>query len=68
MQEDVEAVLQGLTVEDLVKLRPVQIYEESGLSILIHVIEHFSYHVGQVTYFVKAHTSKDTAYYADQDL
>ena len=68
LQVDVEAVLNRVDVAELLSIRPVQIYQESGLSILIHVIEHFSYHVGQVTYFTKSHTARDTGYYADQDL
>lgn len=68
LEKDVEEVLNRIHAGELLKVRPVQIYQESGLSILIHVIEHFSYHVGQVTYFTKSHTAKDTGYYADQNL
>ncbi len=68
LKKDVEAVLNEVTAEDLVKKREVQIYQESGLSILVHVVEHFSYHVGQVTYVVKMLKDVDTGYYAGQEL
>lgn len=48
--------------------RRVQVYEESGVAILIHVIEHFSYHTGQITYYTKLIKNCDTGYYAGLDL
>ncbi len=68
LQSDVEAVLQGLRTEDLLQEHPVQVYHENGVSILVHVVEHFSYHVGQVTYLVKWLKDLDTGYYAGQNL
>ena len=47
----VNEVLERVRPEDLLALRRVQVFEESGLSILIHVIEHWSYHVGQATLY-----------------
>jgi uncharacterized damage-inducible protein DinB len=60
--------LKKLTSADLVKKYSVQGFQESGVSILIHVIEHFSYHVGQITYFVKSRKNIDTGYYSGIDL
>ncbi len=66
---DVEKTLEVLSPEDLLQVRSVQgIFEESGLSILVHVTEHFSYHVGQITYFVKTRKSVDLEYYGGMDL
>ncbi len=62
---DAQTVLADAKVEDLVKLKKVQVYEESGLSIIVHVIEHFSYHVGQITYATKAIKNVDTQYYPE---
>lgn len=67
-QTEVEQVLSQLSETDLVQEYPVQVFRESGVSILVHVIEHFSYHTGQITYFVKAHKDLDTGYYANLDL
>jgi uncharacterized damage-inducible protein DinB len=63
LKRDVEVVLKKLTAEDLVKVRKVQVFEESGLSILVHVMEHFSYHTGQITWQTKILTNADTKYY-----
>ena len=66
---EVNQVLDATTAEELLTKRMVQkIYEETGLSILVHVVEHFSYHVGQVTYVVKMLKDMDTGYYAGQNL
>ena len=46
----------------------VQGFEESGMAILIHVTEHFSYHVGQISYAVKMLNDVDLRYYDGQDL
>lgn len=63
LKVDMEIVFTKLNEQELVKVRPVQVFEESGLSILIHVIEHFSYHTGQITWYTKFLTNVDTKYY-----
>ena len=68
LMEEVELVLQRITPAVLLRKRAVQCYEETALSILIHVVEHFSYHVGQMTYVVKLWKDKDMGYYADVEL
>jgi len=62
-EETVRTVLAGIGPDDLLALHPVQTFEENGLSILVHVTEHFSYHTGQVTYFTKALKDLDLGYY-----
>lgn len=68
LMEDVDDFLETVTVEQLLQKRPVQAYNDSGMSILIHVIEHFSYHVGQITYIVKSTKNVNVGYYKDVDL
>lgn len=66
---DIEKTLNQISVEDLLQEQTVQgIYQETGISILVHVTEHFSYHVGQVTYFVKLTKDMDMGYYAGLNL
>ncbi|GMW00711.1 MAG: hypothetical protein AMXMBFR84_18480 [Candidatus Hydrogenedentota bacterium] len=60
--------LERIDPDTLLQKRRVQIYDESGLSILVHVIEHVSYHTGQITHMVKAMKAVDTGYYAGQKL
>lgn len=46
----------------------IQGFQENGISIVMHVIEHFSYHTGQITYITKQLQDLDTAYYSGFDL
>ena len=66
--EEVAEALEEVQPEDILEYHDVQIYRESGLSILVHVVEHFSYHVGQITYYVKAIKDMDMGYYEGEDL
>ena len=61
-------VIAGLSEDDLEKVYGVQGFRESGTGIVLHVVEHFSYHVGQITLLTKLMRNVDTGYYADQDL
>jgi uncharacterized damage-inducible protein DinB len=65
---EVKTVLRNLDAASLLEIRSVQGFRESGLSILVHVVEHFSYHTGQITYFVKSRKAMDMQYYRDKNL
>lgn len=65
---EVEVVLDRLTPAELLTTYRVQGYDETGVAILMHVTEHFSYHTGQITYFVKTRKNVDMQYYGGQDL
>ena len=66
---DLDAALGRIVNLDLLEERTVQKhFHESGVSILFHVTEHFSYHTGQITYFTKMIKNIDTAYYGKLDL
>lgn len=68
LEEDVRAFLSTLSAEKILAPCTVQGFDETGLSVLIHVVEHFSYHVGQMTYFVKWRKDMDMEYYGALDL
>ena len=68
LMDEVETVLDSLSPEMLLEKRDVQVFRETGLGILVHVVEHFSYHVGQMTYFVKWRKDMDIGYYSDTNL
>jgi uncharacterized damage-inducible protein DinB len=68
IEADVRRVLDSVDPASLLDKRPVQVYQESGISILVHVVEHFSYHTGQITYAVKSRKGVDMGYYAGQKL
>jgi uncharacterized damage-inducible protein DinB len=65
MMAEVDAALDRIDPASLLEIRRVQVFDESKLSILVHVVEHFSYHVGQITYYVKSTKAVDLGYYAD---
>lgn len=60
--------IEGLTPEALAKVYTVQGFRETGLSILVHVVEHFSYHTGQIAYTVKGLKDVDLGFYRGRDL
>ena len=68
LMQKVTMVLDNLSPDDLLKTRNVQGFQETGMAILIHVTEHFSYHTGQITYYVKASKNVDMNYYGGIDL
>lgn len=68
LMEEVNQIFNKVSTTDLLEVRNVQGYQESGLSILVHITEHFSYHVGQITYITKMLKDKDMGYYDGHDL
>lgn len=65
---DIKVVLEGMDESVLAAEYTIQGLSVSGVSILMHVVEHFSYHVGQATILVKSRKNVDMGYYAGQDL
>lgn len=61
--EKARSVIESVTVNEILRIRPVQTFEEKGLSILIHVTEHFSYHTGQIAYITKMLSDKPLGFY-----
>ena len=62
------AVIEGLTAESLTTEHAVQDFQETGVSILVHVVEHFSYHTGQIVWSTKLLKDVDLDFYPDNDL
>jgi uncharacterized damage-inducible protein DinB len=63
LKDDLDTLIRKISTAELLRVRPVQIYEESGVAILIHVTEHFSYHTGQIAYVTKWLTDQPTNFY-----
>lgn len=53
---------------DLSKKLTIQGIPTDGVDALVHVIEHFSYHTGQITLLTKYLSGKQTGYYANHKL
>lgn len=61
-------VIEGLTDEQWAGPCRVQGTDQTGASTVIHVVEHFSYHTGQITLHTKLVKNVDLQYYGGQDL
>jgi len=68
LYRDIELILNKIDLKNLLTVRKVQVFEETGLAIWIHAIEHFSYHTGQIAYATKMITNTQLGFYADLNL
>jgi len=66
--EEAVAVLKKIDAEELLRVRSVQGYSFSGIGIVIHVVEHYSYHTGQIAFWTKLLRDQDLGFYAKVDL
>ncbi len=60
-------VIEQQTEADLMTQKTVQGYQYSALGNILHVVEHLSYHVGQIAYWTKVLKGNDLGFYADND-
>lgn len=61
-------VLNGCNKRQLIKKREVQGFNLSGIGIVIHAVEHYSYHTGQIAFWTKLLTNKDLGFFDGRDL
>ena len=61
-------VIFDATPEQLLKIRSVQGFSFSGVGIIMHAVEHYSYHTGQIAFWVKLLKEKDLGFYDGVDL
>ncbi|QDH78376.1 DUF1572 domain-containing protein [Echinicola soli] len=61
-------LLQSLDQNSLESKYTVQGYHYSGIGNIIHAVEHFSYHTGQIAFWTKILRRKDLGFYAGMDL
>ena len=66
--EQAKRVLTGLGDSELTKKYTVQGFNLSGLGIILHVVEHLSYHTGQIAFWTKILKNKDLGFYKGFDL
>ena len=67
-ETEVREALTRFTPSDLDRRFMIQGFDLSGIGVLTHVVEHFSYHTGQITWYTKFLKNKDMGYYGDLDL
>jgi uncharacterized damage-inducible protein DinB len=61
-------ILKKLNEDDLMRIRSVQGFEHSGIACIIQVVEHYSYHTGQIIFWTKQLKDMDLGFYAGVDL
>jgi uncharacterized damage-inducible protein DinB len=61
-------VIQKTEAKEYIKIRKVQGFTLSGVGVVLHAVEHFSYHVGQIAFWVKQLTNQDLGFYKNVDL
>lgn len=68
LRKETEPVLRGLPPSILLNEKSIQGFETNVLGAFIHVVEHFSYHLGQVSYILKSNLNTDLGYFAGRNL
>lgn len=66
--EKANQIIEELDHSRLLEIRSVQAYQFSAIGIIIHVVEHFSYHTGQIAFWVKQLKDVDLQLFAGVDL
>ncbi len=66
--DEAKHVIEQADVDNLLRKRHVQGYHFSGMGIIIHVTEHYSYHTGQIALLTKLWKNEDLGFYAGIDL
>ena len=61
-------LLETLSEEAFLDRKTVQGFDLTGLGIVLHVVEHLSYHTGQIAYLTKMKTDQDLGFYRGLDL
>ncbi|MCP4975498.1 MAG: DUF1572 domain-containing protein [Maribacter sp.] len=61
-------IIENATPKEWLKKREVQGFCFSGIGVVLHAVEHYSYHTGQVAFWVKQLNNKDLGFYDGTDL
>jgi uncharacterized damage-inducible protein DinB len=68
LDTDLRQALPRIDEAALRKEYEVQVFRENGVAVLVHAVEHFSYHTGQVARETKRMRGLDLGFYASHDL
>ncbi len=63
-----EAVILGMDDAGLKQSYRIQGFENSGYGVVIHIVEHFSYHTGQIALLTKLLENRDLGFYDGLEL
>ncbi len=62
------ATLEKLPEAELMRVRSVQGFDYTGIAVIMHVVEHYSYHTGQIAFWTKLLKNKSLGFYDGIDL
>ncbi len=65
---EASGIIKNIDENRLLKIYAVQGFNLSGIGIILHVTEHYSYHTGQIAFWTKQLKNKDLGFYAGIDL
>ena len=68
MHKKTTEIISNISEPELNRKRLVQGFELPGTGIIIHIVEHYSYHAGQITLLTKLFTNQGLGFYSNQDL
>jgi len=68
MKINLKYTLNDLSEKEISDKYVIQGFSVTGFSAIVHVLEHFSYHTGQITLLTKFLTNRDTGYYTGINL
>lgn len=66
--EKAKRVINDASIEQLVRKRDVQGFYFSGIGVVLHAVEHYSYHTGQIAFWTKQLKDTDLGFYDGMDL
>ena len=61
--EEAKSVIANSSEAEFLKEREVQGFSMSGIGVVLHVVEHLSYHTGQIAFWTKLLGDKDLGFY-----
>ncbi len=66
--EEAKSTIVSASLENLARQRIVQKTSYTGIGIIIHITEHYSYHTGQIILLTKLFKNIDMGFYGGKDL
>ena len=66
--EEAKSVISETSEDEFLRIREVQGFNMSGLGVVLHVVEHLSYHTGQIAFWTKLLKGRDLGFYDGIDL
>ncbi|MFN8007986.1 MAG: DUF1572 family protein [Terriglobia bacterium] len=61
--KEADQVLDHLSPEKLLERKTIQGFDQTFLQVILHVVEHFSFHTGQIIYITKLRKGVDLKFY-----